>query len=67
MLPYVLLLFVASILPLTDYDGLVTWMPKALAIVSDHSIVGPFFHGARGLNLHNQYPLLVPLELPPPV
>jgi hypothetical protein len=62
-LPLVVLLFSASILPTRDYDGRVTWLPKARAIALEHSVTGPFFHGERGLNLHNRYPLLLPLDV----
>lgn len=62
ILPFICALFVSAILPLTDYDGVVTWIPKAKAIASENSIAGPFFHGERGLNLHNRYPLLMPLN-----
>lgn len=60
--PFALLLWTTSILPLADYDGRTTWIAKANAIVHDGSIDGPFFRGERGLNLHNRYPLLVPLD-----
>jgi hypothetical protein len=61
-LPLLVLLFSASILPTRDYDGRVTWLPKARAIALEQSIAGPFFHGQRGLDLHNRYPLLLPLD-----
>ena len=56
------LLILATITPLTDYDGVATWIPKAKAIAREASITGPFFRGERGLNLHNHYPLLIPLN-----
>lgn len=62
LLPFVILLWTTSIVPLADYDGRTTWMPKAQAIVDEASIRGPFFDGERGLNLHNRYPLLMPLN-----
>ncbi|HEX8408858.1 MAG TPA: hypothetical protein VF883_08340 [Thermoanaerobaculia bacterium] len=62
LLPFVILLWTTSIVPLADYDGRATWMPKAWAIVDEASIHGPFFRGERGLNLHNRYPLLMPLN-----
>lgn len=61
-LPLLVLLFSASVIPTRDYDGRVTWLPKARAIALEHSIAGPFFHGQRGLDLHNRYPLLLPLD-----
>jgi hypothetical protein len=61
-LPLLLLLVSASIIPARDYDGRVTWLPKARAIALEQSIAGPFFHGQRGLDLHNRYPLLLPLD-----
>lgn len=61
-LPLVVLLFAAAVIPARDYDGRVTWLPKARAIAIDGAIDGPFFQGERGLNLHNHYPLLVPLN-----
>jgi len=61
-LPLVALIVAAAILPIRDYDGRVTWLPKAQAIARDHAIDGPFFHGAQGYNPHNHYPLLMPLD-----
>jgi len=60
--PFALLTWTTSIVPLADYDGRTTWIAKANAIAHDGSIDGPFFRGERGLNLHNRYPLLVPLD-----
>lgn len=60
--PFALLLWTTSVLPLADYDGRTTWIAKANAIARDGSIDGPFFQGERGLNLHNRYPLLMPLD-----
>ena len=60
--PFLILLWTTSIVPLADYDGRTTWMPKAHAIADEQSIRGPYFHGQRGLNLHNRYPLLMPLN-----
>jgi hypothetical protein len=54
--------FVAINVPLADFDGRTTWLPKAVAIANEHSIRGPFFRGEGGLNLHNHYPLLLPLD-----
>lgn len=62
-IPFAIAAYTISILPLADYDGRLTWMPKADAIVREGSIRGPFFMGERGLNLHNRYPLLVPLDV----
>ncbi|HEV7238863.1 MAG TPA: hypothetical protein VGQ36_06445 [Thermoanaerobaculia bacterium] len=61
-LPIAVLLFAAAVLPIRDYDGRVTWLPKARAIAIEQSTTGPFFQGERGLNLHNRYPLLLPLD-----
>jgi hypothetical protein len=61
--PLFALLLATTILPIRDYDGRVTWLPKARAIALEHAIDGPFFHGERGLNLHNRYPLLIPLDV----
>lgn len=60
--PAAVTLLLTTILPLADYDGRVTWFPKACAIVHEQSITGPFFQGKHGLNLHNQYPLLLPVN-----
>lgn len=60
--PFAIAFLISVIVPLADYDGLVTWLPKAKAIAREASITGPFFHGERGLNLHNHYPLLMPLN-----
>lgn len=60
--PLVVLFCAAAVMPVRDYDGRVTWLPKARAIAIEHSVAGPFFHGQRGLNLHNRYPLLLPLD-----
>lgn len=60
--PVLALLVTTSILPFRDYDGRVTWLPKVRAIAHDGSIDGPFFQGRAGLNLHNRYPLLLPLD-----
>jgi hypothetical protein len=62
LVPFVILLWTTSIVPLSDYDGRTTWIPKARAIVEEGSVRGEFFHGRRGLNLHNRYPLLMPLD-----
>ena len=61
--PFLLVAWIVTITPLADYDGRATWMPKAEAIVHEGSAHGPIFHGERGLNLHNRYPLLVPLDV----
>lgn len=61
--PLVVLLAAAAVMPVRDYDGRVTWLPKARAIALEQSITGPYFHGQRGLNLHNRYPLLLPLDV----
>lgn len=62
-LPFVAALYGMWSLPISDYDGRATWLPKAAAIANEHSIAGPFFQGERGLNLHNHYPLLLPLDV----
>lgn len=61
-IPLLVLLCAAAIIPTRDYDGRVTWLPKARALALEHSLTGPFFNGERGLNLHNRYPLLLPLD-----
>ncbi len=61
-LPLITLLCAAAVIPTRDYDGRVTWLPKARAITIDGATDGPFFQGKRGLNLHNRYPLLMPLN-----
>ena len=61
--PLLLLFCTAAILPTRDYDGRVTWIPKARAIVREQTLAGPFFQGRLGLNLHNRYPLLLPLNV----
>jgi hypothetical protein len=61
-LPLGALVVAAAILPIRDYDGRVTWLPKAHAIASDRAIDGAYFHGAQGYNAHNRYPLLLPLD-----
>lgn len=60
--PLTMLLMAAAVLPIRDYDGRVTWLPKAAAIARDGRLDGPFFQGRAGLNLHNHYPLLVPID-----
>src|SRR5438132_570173 len=52
----------ALVLPLADWHGLITWTPKAHTIARDGSLYAPFFYGAAGLNLHNHYPLLLPID-----
>ena len=61
-IPFALLLIGTAIVPLSDYDGRATWLPKAQAIAHEHSITGPYFRGERGFNHHNHYPLLLPLD-----
>jgi hypothetical protein len=63
IIPLIVVLCISVVVPLTDYDGRMTWMPKAQAIASEHSIRGSFFRGERGLNLHNHYPLLLPMDV----
>ena len=61
-IPLIVLFASAAFIPTRDYDGRVTWLPKARAIALEESAEGPFFHGERGLNLHNRYPLLIPFD-----
>ena len=63
VIPFAIALYGIWGLPFADYDGRATWLPKAAAIATEHSIHGPTFHGERGLNLHNHYPLLLPLDV----
>jgi hypothetical protein len=63
LVPVCVLLWAAAALPIRDYDGRVTWLPKARAIAHEHVIDGKFFRGEAGLNLHNRYPLLIPLDV----
>jgi hypothetical protein len=54
------LFIIAAVMPTRDYDG-----RDVAASARDRlegSTTGPFFHGQRGLNLHNRYPLLLPLD-----
>lgn len=60
--PLLVILAAASVLPVRDYDGRVTWLPKARAIALHGGIDAPYFHGEGGLNLHNRYPILIPLD-----
>lgn len=60
--PTLSIILSAAILPFADYDGRVTWLPKAAAIAAEQSVYGEFFRGERGLNLHNHYPLLLPMN-----
>lgn len=62
-IPFLLSAAIVTVVPLSDWDGRLTWIPKAEAIAREGSIRGPFFLGERGLNLHNRYPLLVPLNV----
>ncbi len=62
IIPIVIIILSAAILPVRDYDGRVTWLAKARAISREGSIDGSFFEGNAGLNLHNRYPLLMPLN-----
>jgi hypothetical protein len=62
VLPLALWLCAAAVLAMRGYDSHVTWLPKARAIAMESSVDGPFFQGERGLNLHNRYPLLMPLN-----
>lgn len=52
----------AAAIPIRDFDGRVTWLPKARAVAESAGIHAPYFHGTGGLNLHNQYPILIPLD-----
>lgn len=61
LLPVAVLLFVAAIMPLADFDGRAFWVLKAKAVAVEKDVDGPFFHGGSGLNPKNEYPLLVPL------
>jgi len=56
------LLAIAAIVPLEDYDGRAFWLLKAKAIAFDRSVDGAFFHQRETLDPRNQYPLLVPID-----
>lgn len=59
--PVIVTIVDSATMPLTDYDGRVTWMLKARAIAAEESISGPFFRGETSRNAHSQYPLLLPI------
>lgn len=61
-IPFIAVFADALLLPLADWDGLITWMPKARAIAAGGSLYAPYFYGAAGLNFHNHYPLLLPID-----
>ena len=61
LIPVAVLLLDAFTVPLSDYDGRVTWILKAKAIAREHSITGPFFQGKTSRDAHSQYPLLMPI------
>jgi len=61
LIPISVLLLNTFTMPLTDYDGRVTWILKAKAIAYEHGITGPFFKGQTSRNAHSQYPLLMPV------
>lgn len=60
--PILVIVAAAAVLPIRDYDGRVTWLPKARAIAHAGGVAAPYFAGAGGLNLHNTYPMLLPLD-----
>lgn len=62
IVPIVVVIFAAVIIPLNDYDGRAFWMLKAKGIAHDRSIDGPFFHHGEMDPPRNDYPLLVPLD-----
>lgn len=61
-IPFIAIAADAMWVPLRDYDGRAFWVLKAKAIVEEESIDGPFFQGQTSVNLHSQYPLLMPLN-----
>lgn len=61
-IPILTILAAAIVLPIRDYDGRVTWLPKARAIAHAGGVAAPYFAGSGGLNLHNTYPMLLPLD-----
>jgi hypothetical protein len=61
-IPFIAVFADALLLPLADWDGLITWMPKARAIAAGGSLYAPYFYGAAGINFHNHYPLLLPID-----
>lgn len=62
VIPLILLTFIASITPLTDFDGRAFWLLKAKALAHDRAIDGPFFQNREVWSPRNQYPLLIPLD-----
>lgn len=61
-LPLLGMIASAAVIPIRDFDGRVTWLPKARAVADSGGIHAPYFHGTGGLNLHNHYPILIPLD-----
>lgn len=61
-IPLIVLLAVALIIPLSDFDGRAFWLLKAHAIAQEGGINGPFFRGESSPNPRNAYPLLLPLD-----
>jgi hypothetical protein len=62
ILPLIAIAFVATTIPLRDYDGRAFWLLKAKAIAFDRSVEGPFFRGEEVFDPRNDYPLLMPLN-----
>lgn len=60
--PFVAIATDAMWVPLRDYDGRGFWILKAKAIAHEERIDGPFFQGRTAVNLHSEYPPLMPLN-----
>ena len=61
-IPFIAIAADAMWVPLRDYDGRGFWILKAKAIAHEEKIDGPFFQGTTSVNLHSEYPLLMPLN-----
>jgi hypothetical protein len=62
IIPLVAIAFVATTIPLRDYDGRAFWLLKAKGIAFDRSVEGPFFRGEEVFDPRSDYPLLMPLN-----
>ena len=62
IIPLVVLVIVAAVIPLHDFDGRAFWLLKAKALADERVLDGPFFHNQIVNDPRNQYPLLLPLD-----